>query len=181
MRTFWWSPNSLQQQPPAPARCACRRLETGCGPARGKGRCWRDTHAAERCFLGPSFLVGGTVLLLDGLERLTSIFQAEKGRLALCVPWRGFLRCSPGCCHQGQRNSTSCPVQGHNLARHPCHSRGALSPRRALPGAADTKPQGRGNTATALAATARVFAGLGHLLSRRIEEAENKVLISLRL
>lgn len=132
-------------------------------------------------FLGPSFLVGGTVLLLDGLERLTSIFQAEKGRLALCVPWRGFLRCSPGCCHQGQRNSTSCPVQGHNLARHPCHSRGALSPRRALPGAADTKPQGRGNTATALAATARVFAGLGHLLSRRIEEAENKVLISLRL
>lgn len=115
------------------------------------------------------------MVLLDGLERLISSFQAEEGRLALCVRGR-----DSSTLHLGKSSSTSYPVQGNTLSRHLCHSQ-----KRALPGAADTKPQGREDTVTALSATACIFAGLGHLLSSflswRIMKAENKFLTSLRL
>jgi len=130
---------------PAPAAATC------CA-------CWRAGAGLQGEMLvgRRAFFLDGMVLLLGGLERLIASFQAESGRLALFIP-----RC--GSWHRGKSNSTSCPVQGHALGRHPHHSRSALSLRRALPRAADTKPQGRENTVQrSLPQPARALAWVTH-------------------
>lgn len=120
------------------------------------------------------------MLLLDGLERLASIFQAESAGWRSVCPGGDAFAARLGAVTRGKATArlALCKVTTWPGTRATvwCSERQEGSAR----GSGHQTP-GMGNTATARAATARVLAGLGHLSSRRIEEAENKVLISLRL